>query len=101
MDQAWHQMDGVLGRGGLSAIVQDADPRFTGLFRDVLRPYTDALVALMREDMAAGELRADLEPEAVVSLLIGAYLGELVRRGRVDDGYGHGVLDLMWTAMTP
>lgn len=100
LDQTWHQMAEVLGRGGLSAIVQDADPRFTDLFRNVLSPYTDSLVALMRADMAAGALRSDLEPDTVVSLLIGAYLGELVRRGRVSDHFSNSVLDLMWTAMT-
>jgi hypothetical protein len=35
-----------------------------------------------------------------VSLLIGAYLGELVRRGRVDPGFSESLLDLMWVAMT-
>lgn len=100
LDQAWHQMAEVLGRGGLSAILQDADPRFTDLFHDVLSPYTDALVELMRSDMDAGKLRPDLQPDTVVSLLIGAYLGELVRRGRVDEGFSERVLDLMWMAMT-
>jgi AcrR family transcriptional regulator len=100
LDQAWHQMAEVLGRGGLSAILQDADPRFTDLFRSVLSPYSDALVDLMRSDMDAGKLRPDLHPDTVVSLLIGAYLGELVRRGRVDPGFSESLLDLMWVAMT-
>ena len=100
LEQAWRQMAEVLGRGGLSAILQDADPRFTDLFRSALSPYSDALVELMRSDMAAGKLRPDLQPDIVVSLLIGAYLGELVRRGRVDSGFSERVLDLMWIAMT-
>lgn len=100
LGQAWHQMDAVLGRGGLSAILQDADPRFTDLFRSVLSPYDDALVELMRVDMAAGKLRPDLHPDTVVSVLIGAYLGEIVRRGRVDAEFSTSLLDLMWVAMT-
>ncbi len=100
LDQAWHQMAEVLGRGGLSAILQDADPRFTELIRSVLSPYSEALVELMRADMAAGKLRSDLQPDTVVSLLIGAYLGEFVRRGRVDAGFSESVLELMWLAMT-
>ncbi|MFN7151320.1 MAG: TetR/AcrR family transcriptional regulator [Microthrixaceae bacterium] len=99
LDQAWHQMAEVLGRGGLSAILQDTDPQFTDLFRSVLSPYSDALVKLMRTDMVAGKLRPDLQPDTVVSLLIGAYLGELVRRGRVDPGFSTSLLDLMWVAM--
>lgn len=100
LDQAWRQMTDVLGPGGLAAIIGDADPRFTDLFRSVLEPYHDALVRLIRDDMAAGELRRDLDPDAVVSVLVGAYLGELVRRGRVEPGFSQTCVDLIWTAMT-
>jgi hypothetical protein len=89
-------MSEVLGRGGVSAIVQNTQPAFTRLFRSVLTPYADALVDLIRGDMAVGELRRDLDPDTVVSLLIGAYLGELVRRGRVDQGFSEKCVDLMW-----
>jgi AcrR family transcriptional regulator len=100
LDQAWHQMAEVLGRGGVSAILGNTDPRFTALFRRVLTPYTSALVDLIRSDMAAGELRRDLDPDTVVSLLIGAYMGELVRRGRVGKGFIGKCVDLMWVAMS-
>jgi AcrR family transcriptional regulator len=99
LDQTWHQMAEVLGRGGVSAILANTHPRFTDLFRSVLTPYTDALVALIRADMVAGELRPDLDPDTVVTLLIGAYLGELVRRGRVDKRFIEGCVDLMLEAM--
>jgi AcrR family transcriptional regulator len=99
LDQTWHQMSEVLGRGGVSAIVQNTQPAFTRLFRSVLTPYADALVDLIRGDMAVGELRRDLDPDTVVSLLIGAYLGELVRRGRVDQGFSEKCVDLMWGSM--
>src|SRR3954465_15946626 len=51
LGQAWRQMADVLGPGGLSAIILDADPRFTRLFRAALRPYEDVLVAEIREDV--------------------------------------------------
>jgi AcrR family transcriptional regulator len=100
LDQAWHQVSGVLGRGGVAAVLANTHPAFTDLFRSVLTPYTDALIDLIRADMAAGELRPDLDPDAVVSLLFGAYLGELVRSGRVDKGFTDRCVDLMWVAMT-
>lgn len=100
LGQAWHQMSDVLGPGGLASILRDDDPEFSELFRSVLSPYTDALVELIRSDIAAGTLRPGLEPDTVVSLLIGAYLGELVRRGAVADGFIDRCVDLMWTAMT-
>lgn len=100
MGQLWHQMADVLGRGGLSAIVGNTQPAFTELFRGVLAPYTTALVDLVRTDVAAGELRGDLDPDTAVTLLMGAYLGELVRRGEVDEQFGERCVDLMWTAMS-
>jgi len=100
LDQTWGQMAGVLGRGGLAAILGNSDSRFTELFRSVLTPYSDALADLIRADVAAGVLRRDLDADTVVSLLIGAYLGELVRRGRVDDGFSDRCLDMIWVAMT-
>jgi AcrR family transcriptional regulator len=96
----WHQMAQVLGRGGLAAILGNSDPRFTELFRSVLTPYNDALADLIRSDVAAGVLRPDLDADAMVSVLIGAYLGELVRRGELDEGFSDRCLDLMWVAMT-
>jgi AcrR family transcriptional regulator len=100
LDQAWRQMSDVLGPGGIAAILSDDDPRFSELFRGVLDPYTGALVELIGTDVAAGALREGLDPDTVVSLLIGAYLGELVRRGVVADGFIDRCVDLMWVAMT-
>jgi AcrR family transcriptional regulator len=100
LGQMWHQMAEVLGRGGLAAILGNSDPRFTELFRSVLTPYNDALADLIRSDVAAGVLRPDLDADAMVSVLIGAYLGELVRRGDVDEGFSDRCLELMWMAMT-
>lgn len=100
LGQAWSQMSGVLGPGGLASILSGDDPHFSELFRGVLTPYTDALVELIRSDIAAGTLRPSLDPDTVVSLLIGAFLGELVRRGAVADGFIDRCVDLMWVAMT-
>ena len=99
LQQAWRQMADILGSGGLAAIVGNSDPEFTELFRAALRPYDEALVARIREDMQAGLLRPDLDPDAVASLLLGAYVGELVRRGRVDPGWLDRSLEMIWTTL--
>lgn len=101
LEQAWHQMGVVLGRGGLAAIVGDTDPEFTGLFRAALQPYVDVLVRRIRADVDAGLLRADLDAEGVVSLMVGAYLGELVRRGEVAPAWLDRTLELLWALMVP
>jgi len=101
LEEAWRQMTDVLGPGGLAAVVVDANHEFTQLFRKALAPYDDALVALIRADVAKGLLRRDVDAEAVVSLFLGAYLGELVRHGAVDADWIDRCLDLMWAAVAP
>ena len=99
LEQAWHQMGDVLGPGGLAAIVGNSDPEFTDLFRAALRPYVDVLVGRIRDDVEAGLLRPDLDAEGVVSLMVGAYLGELVRHGEVAPDWLDRSLEMLWTLM--
>ncbi|UMG94080.1 TetR/AcrR family transcriptional regulator [Nocardioides sp. TF02-7] len=99
LEQAWRQLEQVLGRGGVAAVVLDDDPTFTRLFRDALAPYDAALVGLIRADVAAGLLRPGLDAEAVTSLFVGAYLGELVRAGQVAPDWLERCLDLLWPTM--
>jgi AcrR family transcriptional regulator len=101
LEEAWRQMSDVLGPGGLAAIMMDADPEFTGLFRAALQPYNDALVARIREDSGSGLLRPDVDADGVVSLFTGAYLAELVRRGRVRKDWKDRCLDMMWVILAP
>ncbi len=100
LGQAWRQMNDVLGPGGLAALVGNSDPEFTALFRAALRPYDKALVARIRDDSEAGRLRPDLDADGVVSLMFGAYLGELVRRGRVTPGWLDRSMEMIWLVMT-
>jgi AcrR family transcriptional regulator len=100
LSSIWHQMADVLGPGGLAAMVATDDP-YAELIRAVVAPYSDALSELIRADVEAGALRADLDADACVSLLVGAYLGEVVRRGIVDEEFAESCLDLMWIAMRP
>jgi len=99
LERAWRQMDDILGPGGLAAIVMDADPEFTALFRETLRPYDRALVERLEEDAAQGLLRADIDADGTVSLFLGAYLGQLVRHGRVDDDWLDRCLDMLWATL--
>jgi AcrR family transcriptional regulator len=90
----------VLGPGGVAALLEDREPGFAGLVRKALDPYNDALVALINADAAAGRLRSELDADAVVSLLMGCYLGELLRRGVVTDDWLSRCVELMWHAIT-
>ena len=93
-------MTDALGPGGLAAIVGNSDPEFTDLFRAALRPYDKALVARIRGDARAGRFRRDLDADGVVSLMFGAYLGQLVRHGRVTSGWLDRSMEMIWLVMT-
>lgn len=99
LDQKWRQMADVFGAGGLSAVVADSDRRFSELFRTAIAPYNTALVSLLQAEAERGGLRSDLDAETVVTLFVGAYFGQLVRHGVVDDEWAERCLDLMWVAM--
>jgi AcrR family transcriptional regulator len=99
LEQAWRQMADILGPGGLAAIVGDSDPEFTELFRAALRPYDQALVARIHDDVHAGLMRPGVDADGVVSLLFGAYLGELVRRGHVAPDWLDRSLEMIWAVM--
>ena len=99
LGQAWRQMGDILGPGGLAAIVGNSDPEFTELFRAALRPYADTLVKRIRKDSRAGLLRPALDADGIVSLMIGAYLGELVRRGRVGPDWLDRSMEMIWAVM--
>ena len=99
LEQVWHQMGDVLGPGGMAAIVGDSDPEFTELFRGALRPYVDSLTKRIRSDSRAGRLRPELDADGIVSLMIGAYLGELVRRGEVGADWIDRSMEMLWTLM--
>lgn len=101
LGETWRQMEQVLGPGGLAAIVAGSDPEFTALFRAALQPYEDAVVALIEADARAGLLRPDVDAQGVVSLFLGAYLGALVRRGRVDSNWLERCLEMMWVILAP
>jgi AcrR family transcriptional regulator len=99
LEQTWRQMSDVLGPGGLAAMVGNSDPEFTELFRAALRPYDEALVDRIRSDSDEGLLQPDVDADGIVSLMIGAYVGELVRRGHVAPGWLDRSMELIWATM--
>lgn len=99
LGQAWRQMADVLGPGGLAAIVGNSDPEFTELFRAALRPFDESLVKRIDDDSRAGLLRPGLDADGIVSLMIGAYLGELVRSGEVAPDWLERSMAMFWAVM--
>ena len=80
-------IDDVVGRGTVAAVIADADPYFTelllGMIRTTTRPFRDDL----RQRALAGEVRADLDIELVISILLGVVVAEMIRGRATDEAW--------------
>jgi AcrR family transcriptional regulator len=99
VSSARQALEEVLGLSSAAAILADEDPEFTESVRAVLTPHTEALVSLMEGAVAAGNVRAEVDHEAVLSMMVGAYLGEQLRFGRVRDEWLDHTVDVLWSGI--
>lgn len=76
-----------LGRGGVAAVLTGADPEFSAALRTSLTSALEPLQQRIAEDIADGLLKAGVEPEVLVNLCLGAYLGELLRHDELRPGW--------------
>jgi AcrR family transcriptional regulator len=96
LDSARQGLRDGLGLGGVAALLSEQDPEFTQAARAVLTPYIEHLVELFGRAMAAGNVRADVDVDAVLSLIVGACLGEQLRFGRIRDTWLDATTDAIW-----
>jgi len=101
LEQVVQLFETGLGRGGVAALINDADPDFTGALRRALAQRLDDLRAQIQSDIDAGQLAAHVDSDALVGLLLGAYLGELLRHGSASPrgGWVEGTVDLLARAV--
>ena len=91
----------IVGRGTVAAILIDDGAPFTGELRDMIRMRTHQLVAFLDEAVARGDLRAGLDAKLVVSVLLGAAVGQVIRGGEPDEEWADRLLTLLWPSLTP
>ena len=101
LDQVAELFETGLGRGTLAAIMVDSDPEFTGALRRTLERRLDGLRTEIQSDMDAGRVARQLEPDAVVGLLFGAYLGEVLRHGSPRKTWLETTVDLLVRSLEP
>lgn len=99
LDQVEDLLERGLGRGAVAAIVGDSDPEFTGALRQALVRRLDLLRDQVEADVAAGEVAAGTDADALVGLLLGAYLGEVLRREHPRAGWADGATELVTRAL--
>lgn len=90
-----------LGRGALAALIADADPDFTASLSAALARRLEDLRAQIQSDVDDGLVAAHVDAAAVVSLLVGAHLGEVLRTGGLHRGWDDGVVQLITRALRP
>ena len=81
LDQVAGFLEDGLGRGAVAAIVADTDPEFTLALRAALDRGLEPLRRQIQTDVDSVGVAADTDPDAVINLLFGAYLGEVLRHG--------------------
>ena len=96
---AREDLENLLGLSSVAAILSNRDPEFTESVRAVLTQHSEALVALMEAAVEAGTIRRDVDNDAVLSLVLGAYLGEQLRFGRIRDTWLDHTVEVLWTGI--
>lgn len=91
-------IDDVVGRGTVAAVMADADPEFTELLLGMIRTTTRPFREDLRQRALVGEIRADLDIELVISILLGVVVAEMIRGRATDDVWVESVLAMLWPA---
>ena len=88
-------VDEQVGRGGTGAVIADSDPDFTAALRHVLGDRLSTLRADIQSDVDSGALDPRVDPAALVGLLLGAYLAEVLQHGQPREGWAASTVDLL------
>ncbi|MGH3350983.1 MAG: TetR/AcrR family transcriptional regulator [Nocardioides sp.] len=75
----------AIGPGGVAAVLTDADPEFSAALRAALASALRPVLAQVEGDLDRGALTAEVEPDLVLSMILGVYLAETLRRGVPDE----------------
>jgi hypothetical protein len=79
----------------------DSDPGFTALMLGMIRLTTHPFRADLGQRVRSGELRADLDIELAISILLGVVVAEIIRNRPTDDAWVDSVLALLWPSFAP
>ncbi|OBC02928.1 RemM protein [Mycobacterium sp. 852013-50091_SCH5140682] len=92
-------VDNGIGLGGMAALLTDADPEFTVLFRQILVDQRAKLAEVIDTSKADGSMRADIDTEELIDGVVGAYIAEHARTGTIQDGWEERLFSLFWPAV--
>jgi AcrR family transcriptional regulator len=99
------QLDGVRRNYGISLagtllMEEPYNPRLLELFRKrMVTPQRRIVAATIREGIERGQLRADIDIERVLDLLLGAFFAAVFAEGRPAAGWAESIVDALWPAL--
>ncbi len=92
-------IDGGIGLGGLAAMLTDDDPEFTALFRQILVDQRGKLAVAIDTAKVDGSMRNDVNTATLLDAIVGAYIAEQARTGKVANGWKERLFSLFWPAV--
>ena len=90
--------DGI-GFGGFASLLTEEDPEFSGLFREVLVAQRAGLVTVIEEMKSDGDMGPHVDPDMLIDAIVGAYIAERARTGRVQDDWESRLIAMWWPAL--
>jgi AcrR family transcriptional regulator len=100
LEQVHDFLEEGLGRGGIAGVLADTDPAFTDALRKRIAEQLSSLMKIMATDIEAGQVSERVDPDILVGLLFGAYLGEVLRHDSPRTDWLDRTVDLMTEAIT-
>ena len=98
--QCYNAIENGIGVGGAAALLTDEDPAFTKLIRSLLVKHRQALADALQQESKSKQIRRDLDVGTVLDCIVGAYLAERARSGRVKPGWADRIMRALWPALT-
>jgi AcrR family transcriptional regulator len=97
--QAVAAVDDGIGFGGFASLLTEDDPEFSMLFRQILIDQRANLLSVIDSCKDEGTMRTDLDSVALIDAIVGAYIAERARKGRVEDDWEERLFALYWPAV--
>lgn len=86
--------DGI-GLGGIAALVTDADPEFTAVFRQILLAQHASLAQALRDSGDAEPFGPALTVDALADVVVGSLVAEYARTGAISEDWPDRLLNLL------
>lgn len=90
-----------LGRGGTAAVLADTDPEFTEALQRRLRNALSAMRKGIETAVEEGRLAAEVDPDALVGAVFGAYLAEVLQYAEPRPGWEDRTVALLLSGIAP